>query len=102
MRDALAIEVQIGFFDDGYVIELSHVSVLFFATEDTEITEFVDLHFSVSSVVSVANGSTIFPFRCDPHAQRIEFDKATGIGLVIGARIVFKRGDGGVKQRIGF
>ena len=36
----------------------------------------------------------------DPQAQRIELDKALGVGLIIGAAIVVKGGDIGVEQTV--
>jgi hypothetical protein len=36
--------------------------------------------------------------RRNPHAQRVEFDEATGILLVVGSGIVLKGGDGRVEQ----
>jgi hypothetical protein len=38
----------------------------------------------------------------DAHAQRVEFDEAGGVLLVVGAGIVLEGGDGRVEQRIGF
>ena len=36
----------------------------------------------------------------DPQAQRIELDKALGVGLIIGTAIVVKGGDIGVEQTV--
>jgi hypothetical protein len=39
-----------------------------------------------------------FRVRCNPHTQRIEFDEATGIRLIVGAAVFIKRRNVHVKQ----
>jgi hypothetical protein len=68
----------------------------------------VTVHASVVTVqVSMVTDKILFAtldlgVRCNPHTQRIEFDKATGIRLIVGAAIFIKRRDVHVKQRISF
>ena len=68
----------------------------------------VTVHASVVTVqVSMVTDKILFAtldlgIRCNPHTQRIEFDKATGIRLIVGAAIFIKRRDIHVKQRISF
>jgi len=68
----------------------------------------VTVHASVVTVqVSMVTDKILFAtldlgIRCNPHTQRIEFDKATGIRLIVGAAIFIKRRDVHVKQRISF
>lgn len=68
----------------------------------------VTVHASVVTVqVSIVTDKILFAtldlgIRCNPHTQRIEFDKATGIRLIVGAAIFIKRRDVHVKQRISF
>jgi len=64
----------------------------------------VTVHASVVTVqVSMVTDKILFAtldlgIRCNPHTQRIEFDKATGIRLIVGAAIFIKRRDVHVKQ----
>ena len=68
----------------------------------------VTVHASVVTVqVSMVTDKILFAtldlgIRCNPHTQRIEFDKATGIRLIVGAAIFIKRRDIHVKQGISF
>ena len=64
----------------------------------------VTVHASVVTVqVSMVTDKILFAtldlgIRCNPHTQRIEFDKATGIRLIVGSAIFIKRRDVHVKQ----
>ena len=64
----------------------------------------VTVHASVVTVqVSMVTDKILFAtldlgIRCNPHTQRIEFDKATSIRLIVGAAIFIKRRDVHVKQ----
>ena len=42
------------------------------------------------------------PFRRNPHTQSIQANEACRIGLIVGALVVFKRGDARIKQAIAF
>ena len=64
----------------------------------------VTVHASVVTVqVSMVTDKNLFAtldfrVRCNPHTQRIEFDEATCISLIVSAAIFIKRRDIHVKQ----
>lgn len=64
-------------------------------------------HLVTGSVVCAGAGNRILPparlrqIPRDPHAQRVQFDEAAGIGLVAGAAAVAEGGDFHVEHGVG-
>ena len=117
MRYAFAVEKDVGFFNDGNVVELiAHVvfplgsiqrascrlglaSIGFTLLYERRWTlAFAGVTFSVYVVNNKLFAALDLRVRCNPHPQCIELDESTGISLIVGATIFVKRRDVHVKQ----
>jgi len=116
MRYAFAVEEDVGFFDDGNVVELiAHVifpsgsiqrascrrrpasSGFALLYERRWIPAFAGVRFSGDAVKNKLFAALDLRIGCNSHAQCVEFDEATGISLIVGTAIFIKCRDVHVK-----
>lgn len=96
VRHAFAVKIDVGLFNDAYLVELcSHMI-------GVKKARMAGMRAGVLKVRRKLLTAFCAGIRCDTHAQRIQLDKAAGVGLVVGAAVFVEGRDIHVEQRICF